>query len=412
METMPPMGKLEFFLNRLVDYIRYTRVSYDRAFKAVTRKYPVSKWLLGTFYKIGYYTVLYYYGLQWIASRRGFGSKKGGAIAFFRSIGFSVRRLEDILYSESRRLSIVKRLSIQYSYPEYIVRDLLNHMDAGELEEYLRRLNERRIWFRVNTLKTSVDEAVDLLEKEGVSVKRDYKLPFMLRVVKPYWIQPSKLECVRKGLVIPQDKASALVSMIACSIGDGELLDACSAPGNKLSLTIMIENKASIRYIAVDKSWKRVNVIPRLLKHQGLHGYNVLVVNSDSCESYYPTGFSRAVVDAPCSGIGAVPSDPAVKLAIEKKGKLEYYHRIQYSLIKNTLRYTDYLVYAVCSIHPFEGEEVVEKIISKGYAELVETSIPLNNAYRGYIVSRKTYRTYPHKDYSQGFYIAILRSRK
>ncbi len=412
METIPPPARLEFYLNRLLDYIIHTRISYDKAYKAIVARYRVPKWLRGTLYKTGYYAVLYYYGLKWVAQRHGYRGKRGGAIAFYRSIGYSVRRLEKILERETRGLGVVKRLSIRYSYPEYIVRDLLRHLEPKFLEEYLRRLNERRIWLRVNTLKTSVEEAIELLEKEGVRVEQDKNIPYLLRVVKPQWVKPSSLEAFHRGYVVPQDKASAIVSVIAHSIASGDLLDSCCAPGNKLALVMILDSNASYRYVGVDKSWKRILVTPKLMTHQGLGLYNVLLIQSDSRFIETKHVFSRGVVDAPCSGSGAVPGDPGVKVAIERRTKLDYYNRIQYMILRNILSRVDTVVYSVCSIHPLEGEEVIERITMEGYGEPVEIDTWINKAYRGYSVSDKTYRTYPYIDYSQGFYIAVLRSRR
>jgi len=81
-------------------------------------------------------------------------------------------------------------------------------------------------------------------------------------------------------------------------------------------------------------------------------------------------------------------------------------------ILRNILSRVDTVVYSVCSIHPLEGEEVIERITMEGYGEPVEIDTWINKAYRGYSVSDKTYRTYPYIDYSQGFYIAVLRSRR
>ncbi len=412
METIVPPQRLEFFLRRLLDYIIRTHVSYDKAFKAIVDRYPVPKWLLSSFYKIGYYTVLYYHGLRWVAARKGYGVKRGAAITFFRDIGFSVKRLEKILDEETKYLSISKRLSIRYSFPEYIVKDLMMHIDYRILEKYLKALNERRVWFRTNLLKISVGDAIKCLKNEGVYVEKDTLIPFMLLVSKPRWTQPSKLGCVRKGYVIPQDKASAAVSVITSFISKTDLLDACSAPGNKLSLVISLEkNISGIRYISMDKSLPRLESTIPFMKRQNTPMYKVLFINTDSSEIIFRTKFDRTLIDAPCSGSGAVPSDPAVKIAIERRGKLEYYTEIQYKILVNMLKQSKIVIYAVCSIHPAEGEELVERIVLENKAVPVEVKLPLKKAYPGYTISDTTYRMYPHTDFSQGFYIAVLRSK-
>ena len=385
-------------------------MSYDKAFHEISRRYRVPKWLYNTYYKLGYYTVLYYYGLQWLAAQHGYGVKRGAAIAFFRDIGFSVRRLVRLLDRETRGLSIIHRLSVRYSYPEYIVRDLLDHMSPGELESYLKALNERRFWLRINTLKSSVEEVTGCLERHGIGYRRHHILPYMIRVTKPRWFKPSSLECVSRGYAVPMDLASAFVVEALHRLGGRDVFDSCSAPGLKLSLTYMLDN--SIRMVACDLSWNRITSLTDILRLHGIPGYCVTVLNCDSVALAFHGGFDRVLVDAPCSGSGAVPGDPAVKIAMRRRGKLEYYSRVQRSLIENLLAYTRYLVYSVCSIHPMEGEEVIEYIVDRGYGEPVDIGLPLERGYRGYSVSGKTYRTYPHINDSQGFYIAVLEASR
>lgn len=408
METTPPPVQTTFFIAKLVEYVLRTHVSYDKAFKAVVSRYRVSKWLLPTYYKIGYYTILYYYSLRWLAGVKGRGITPAAIALFFRDLGFSVRRLMDVIERESKNLSLVKMISIRYSYPEYLVKDLLKHMKPSEIERMLKSLNERRVWLRVNTFKTSIRDALSCLRSEGLGFIVDNKLKYMVRITKPKWVHVSSIKCVREGLLIPQDIASAWVVEALKKAGEKQdVLDACSAPGVKLGLLNMIDGFG--KSVAVDKSWRRINVLKKLAKLQGLSLYKVLLVNGDSSGMIYHFLFKRALVDAPCSGSGAVPSDPAVKISMWKKSKLEYYRSLQKKILSNTIKYSDYVVYSVCSIHPLEGEHVVEEIVSKGLAEPVDIGLDLPRGYSGYSVSQKTYRTIPHLMASQGFYIAVLR---
>ncbi len=409
METTPPMDKLEFFVATVLTHIVRSNVSYDKAYRAVASRYHVPRWLAGTFYKVGYYAALYYHGLVWLASRNGYPATPVGAAAYFRRLGFSVRRLRRVLDEETRGLGLVARLSYRYGYPRHLVKTLLRHMYYRELEKMLRELNKRRLWIRINTLKARPVEVEKCLLENNVGFEQDTDLDYMLRVTRPRWLRPSTLPCVMRGEAVPQDKASALV-VEALMLKPGEsLIDACSAPGVKLGLAYML-TRGDTWAVAVDAAARRAAQIPRVLGLQGVPRQRYIVVNGDSGWISYSHRFDAAMVDAPCSGLGAVPGDPAVKITNRREGKIQHYTRVQYSILRNTLRYADRVVYSVCSIHPAEGEGVVKRVVEEGLAVLEKPRIPGGKPYPGY--GRASYdavRLYPHIHGTQGFYIAVLR---
>ena len=65
-----------------------------------------------------------------------------------------------------------------------------------------------------------------------------------------------------------------------------------------------------------------------------------------------------------------------------------------------------------CSIHPAEGEEVIDYIIEKhGDRVVLNTDIDVKGVakgYPGYRSSSNVYRIQPHLVNGQGFFIAIL----
>lgn len=410
METTPPPNQLQFFLTLLLDHIIKAHVSYDKAFKNIINRYRFSRWLIPVFYKIGYYTVNNYYGLRWLAAKHGYGTKPAGIVSYFLRLGFSVKKLQRILREEAKRLSTSKRISVMYSYPEFLVKDLLQYMNALELEKMLMHLNTRKRWLRINTLKTTIEEALECLDEENIIVSKKSRLEYMLFVEHPKWEPIGRTQCVIKGIVVPQDIASAYVVEAIRPARKKTLVDACSAPGLKLSLAYMLSNN-DLLSIAVDKSEKRIHTERKLLERLGINRYMATLIHGDSSKLSFSRVFDYAIIDAPCSGLGAVFSDPAVKINTSRGDKLEYYHTVQVKILENILRYSRRVVYSTCSIHPLEGEAVVEEVVDKGLAELVEPGISLTNAYKGYRLSGKMYRVYPHIENGQGFFIAVLESR-
>jgi len=414
LETTPPSHELQFFLTLLLKHIMATHVSYDKAFKTITTRYNVPKWLLSTFYKVGWYFVTYYYGIRWLSAKYGYGTHPAGLAAYFASLGFSVKQLQKKLREEASRLSISKKLSILYGYPEYLVKDLLGLMDRRALEKMLRKLNEKKRWLRINTLKSSPEEAISLLEKNGIVVSRSNLVDYMVYVEHPKWGSLRNIEAVRKGVVVSQDLASALAIDVLPLGKFRRILDACSAPGNKLSQVFMLTNNR-INALAIDKSLRRLFVEKELLDRLGVDKRSVVLINADSSNVRINGNiFGLTIVDAPCSGSGAVSSDPAIKLNIMRKDKLRYYHEVQYSILKNLLiNGVGLIEYITCSIHPLEGEMVVDRLIAEGLAEPVKINDKrLSDPYPGFESSDSVARVMPHIHNSQGFFIALLRNTR
>lgn len=411
METVLPPHQLEFFLKRLLNYILKAHISYDKAFRTIIHKYSFPRWALRIFYKVGYYTINYYYSLRWLSAKNGYGTKPAGIINYFSKIGFSIRRARSLIKDEVKQLSRTKRISLLHSYPEFLVKDLLNHMSEKELDKMLKNLNVRKRWLRINTLKISYEDAYNCLDETGIIYQKKDFPKYMVYVEHPKWDPIGHNKCVKNGFIIPQDLASAYVVEALELEEDKYFLDACSAPGLKYSLAFMLTNNKLYGF-AIDLSSKRISIEQTLLKRLGVDSIRTILINADSRNIKLSRVFDYALVDAPCSGLGAVYSDPAVKLNTNRRSKLEQYHKKQYRILKNILRYARRVVYATCSIHPLEGEKVIERIVNEGLAETVKINLPgLSTAYKGFNISNSTYRVLPHTMNSQGFYIAVLESK-
>lgn len=286
----------------------------------------------------------------------------------------------------------IGRISVELSYPRWVVAELADIMGIGETRALLKALNEETIWLRVNTFRTDVDEAVKALEAEGARVKRHRKLEYMLRLSssrKPV----SRLKPVLAGYVIPQDLGSAMVTE---ELEDGGLLlDACSAPGGKMALFVARRRGTAI---GCDLSAKRLRSEAILLREAGVLGPRVNLIRCDASHYTLARKTDQVLLDAPCSGSGSIRRDPAVKIALRRKRRIEYYTELQRELLMNALRNSrNLVVYATCSILPEEGEDIVRDM------HILESRMGLSRGYRGI-----GYRIHPHIHDAEGFFVARL----
>ncbi|MEM4960490.1 MAG: RsmB/NOP family class I SAM-dependent RNA methyltransferase [Desulfurococcaceae archaeon] len=408
MEKPIPIGQASLFLKLLLNYILATRVSYDKAFKSIIKRYSFSKWLLPFFYKLGYNVVMNYYAIRWLSSRYGYGTRVGGIVDFLVRKGLSIKIVLDEVRDYASSLAPVKRISLIYSYPEFLVRNLLSRLDQNIVEKMLASLNERKRWLRLNTLIASRERALECLEETGVEYETNVYLPYIVRIKSDVWKPIGRNKCVSEGMVIPQDLSSALI-IESIKPFKTPFLDACSSPGVKLSQIIGL-SKRDLQVLAVDLSIKRIEAEKKLLIKTNALYPGIILLNTDSSNIVFTRRFEQCLIDAPCSGLGVVYSDPAVKLNITQN-KILYYQNIQLNILKNLINVCNELIYTTCSIHPAEGEEVIEKICSIHGDKLIFRKLKFEwfgEAYSGYSVSKNTYRIHPFITNSGGFYIAYI----
>ncbi|MCS7139176.1 MAG: RsmB/NOP family class I SAM-dependent RNA methyltransferase [Candidatus Nezhaarchaeota archaeon] len=295
--------------------------------------------------------------------------------------------------------SPLKRLSVEASFPYWLVLRLSKHLSFDVLEPMLKALNQRRVWL---LCLTKPEKVVERLADEGVEARVDGDLNYMVEVVKSNK-PPSRLGPVRDRLAIPVDKASSLV-VEALRAQGYEVLDACAAPGIKSSLLIL---RGSPLVIAIDKSKTRIKEAVKLLNLFGVRD-KVLLVLADSRKPPIARSFAKALLDVPCSGTGTIGDDPSVKIRLSKPNKIKMYHKIQVKLLNSISRIADEILYASCSILPDEGELVVDECDID--VEKLEVS-SMSDCYQGFKCSGKARRTLPHIHKCSAFFIALCRGK-
>jgi len=296
--------------------------------------------------------------------------------------------------------SPLRRLSVEASYPYWLVQRLSKYFDLEALGELLKALNKRMIWL---LCLAKPNEVVRALADEGVEAKVDEDLDYMVEVLKSDK-PPSRLGPVRRGVAVPVDKASALV-VEALRAQGVEVLDACAAPGVKSSILVL---RGTPLVIAIDKSKSRIREAVKLLSKFNVQD-RVLLVLGDSRRPPVSRRFAKALADVPCSGTGAVGDDPSVKIRLSKPNKVKMYHKTQVKLLSSISKVADEVIYASCSLLPEEGEQVVDECDVD--VEKLEAP-PTVDCYRGFKCSGKARRTMPHMHRCSAFFIALCRARE
>ena len=418
--------KLDFRVAALTIEIIYRRkLGFDKSFLEACKKAGVRG--RPSAYDIAYRSLLSSYLAEKVLVDNKLGTlplrRKSAFIVAFRLIvvekircspfifgGLIPGRLQKILHSLRKAYveeiaesdNPIEKLSLIYSHPKWLVEKLVKNLGLRETERILKSNETEVMWLRVNTLKTSLENARRRLEKEGVRVAEDREYPILLRVIESKK-SIDDLRTVKRGYVIPQDKAS-VAAVYALNPRPGEtVLDACAAPGVKTSLIAqLMENRG--RIVALDISDSRLDSMKSLLKRLGAQ--DIEIIRADSTKIAFRRKLDKALVDAPCTNSGAIRKDPALRITL-RKVNLNNFTSLQKYLLSNALRYSNEVVYATCSLAPEEGEEVVENMQNS----LVELKyIGGTTGYRKYSSSKLVRRFFPHMHQTIGFFIAKLRA--
>ena len=196
---------------------------------------------------------------------------------------------------------------------------------------------------------------------------------------------------VAEGRIWPQSRGSQLVGLVVGSQDGERVLDLCAAPGGKTT-----QLRGAVTAVEIDPhraSELRANVAQ-------LGATNVTVVEADGTQLPPELhGFDRALVDAPCSGLGVLSQRPDLRWRAEPLPEL------QLALLRSAaerVRPGGTIVYSVCTINAAESEDVVA---ASGLRVL-----PLGPEWPAFAHPRRPefLLTLPHVHGTSGFFISRL----
>jgi 16S rRNA (cytosine967-C5)-methyltransferase len=196
---------------------------------------------------------------------------------------------------------------------------------------------------------------------------------------------------VAEGRIWPQSRASQLAGLVVGSQDGERVLDVCSAPGGKAT-----QLRGDVTAVELDPnraSELRANI-------QLLGATNVTVVEADGTKLPAELqSYDRALVDAPCSGLGVMSQRPDLRWRAKPLPEL------QLALLRSAaerVRPGGTIVYSVCTINADENEAIVD-------ASGLETQ-PLGAEWPQYAHPRRPefLLTLPHVHGTSGFFIARL----
>ena len=257
----------------------------------------------------------------------------------------------------------VQHLSIQYSHPEWIVSayfDLLKNWESVESE--LRTNNIAALptlvsWPGFSTLD-------DLI---AIGAEPTQYSQFGARIKA----NPGSFDIIKHRLAGVQDEGSQLVASVFAQASGGESwLDLCAGPGGKAALLSSLAKQRGIQFTANEVSQARADLVTRVV-----HGARVWCSDGRDIAEHKEE-FDAILVDAPCTGLGALRRRPEVRWrrTIQDLRQLTNLQRELLHAAISVLSDGGVLGYATCSPHLAETTAQVNDVLRK-YPQLEQVDV-------------------------------------
>jgi 16S rRNA (cytosine967-C5)-methyltransferase len=267
--------------------------------------------------------------------------------------------------------------ALRHSYPDWVAETWWSELGADETRALMRAQNDE-------------PETAVRLVRGSIEGAEDPELP------GAWVVDRVDEEALAEGRIWPQSRASQLVGLAVDSRPGERTLDLCAAPGGKATMLA-----GAVDAVEVDED--RASTLEKTAARLGATG--VRVVHADG-RKLPPelTGYDRALVDAPCSGLGVLASRPDLRWRATPLPELQ--GELLRAAIERT-RPGGTVVYSVCTINRAEAEDVVDAVVEEGCVRVDPTLGEEWPRYR-HRARPELLQTLPHRDRTSGFFVARL----
>lgn len=257
-------------------------------------------------------------------------AKRGIALPAVHGLRASVERHKNRLSAEFTKARIRRKLGSLEALKAHIEAGLEESADTSEAP-YPR-------WVRINTLRTTLEDqlettfvgfervgSVEAVRKRGIKkLFIDANIPNLVAISPSADL--SKSDAYKSGAIIFQDKASCFPAYLLDPLPeDGDIIDTCSAPGNKTTHIASILHShlpdpedCSQRIHAFEKNKNRAETLEKMVNLAGsdtvtkLHSGQDFLKTDPEAPMFKNVG--ALLLDPSCSGSGIIGRDDMPEL--------------------------------------------------------------------------------------------------
>ena len=343
-----------------------------------------------------------------LATKKGFHNLKGFVNGVLRNIA---RNLDKIEYPSKENYE--EYLSVKYSMPTWILNEWLGMFDKNTVECMLEDfLKEKPTTIRCNLNQCSVEELVETLQNEGVTVEKHPYLPYALWISGYDYL--ADLMSFQTGMFYVQDISSMLVAHLADPKKSNKVIDVCAAPGGK-SIHVAELLKGTGQVEARDLTDYKVNLIRDNIERTQMQNMTAVRWDATVLDENAVGTADIVIADLPCSGLGVMgkKTDLKYKMTLESAKDLAALQKEILTKVQTYVKPEGTLLYSTCTIHARENMENVNWFLNQfPEFELVPIKNLLPEELRGSVEKEGCLQFLPGIHKSDGFFIAKFRKVK
>jgi 16S rRNA (cytosine967-C5)-methyltransferase len=254
-------------------------------------------------------------------------------------------------------------LAVKYSYPDWLVRELLNLADYAEVEKLLIYLNQPpAVVLRSNSLLIERSDLVTRLKAEGVTAQAGDYTPWSVQISGLK--QPiTELASYQSGLFYLQNEGSMLAAAILAPSPGDTLYDLGAGVGGKSThLAELMKDNGKIT--AVELHVHKLRLLESNCRRLGITSVNPLNMDILQLQPDMPAA-QGVLVDAPCSGWGVLNRRADARWHLQAEA-VRTLPDLQLRLLQAAARLVKpggLLLYSTCTINRAENQGVVDAFL-------------------------------------------------
>lgn len=294
---------------------------------------------------------------------------------------------------------MIKYLSVKYSFPEWVIKELNKTKDISFIEDLLSTNLTTLTHIRVNEEKITTDEFKEKLDKFNIKYEPS---------LYPYTMYVDYAKLITFKELSGDFVVQGLPSIITCNVlqaKNGKVLDVCSAPGGK---SIYLCKNKNLDVFACDIYSHRLDLVRSYAKNYDVKNIHICLQDGTKKNENWLEKFDYVLCDVPCSNLGVSRKKPDVFLN-KSINDAKTLSSIQYKILSNSAQYVKkggVLQYSTCTIIDLENKNVIEKFLSENknfkLTEINVEGINISN-------DNNMYTFYPNLTKTEGFFIARLK---